>query len=648
MAIKTVWHNYDVIVVGSGGAGSAAAQAASERGARVLVVSKDPIGCSDTKISEGKVTVRGTGEDSDTEQALSDNLRMGGGSIPDKAITQVFAKDNRTAYDWYRQRGARPKVDVKRGGPRPVSIAMGGHTKRRTIGHVNSGVALSHATWAAVVQTPRVEYLEDAWFLDVVTSEATDGGCERVIGGIVYDASGGKLLVLRAPAVVIAAGGLSTLFFPKTDTMRGNTGDAYAVMARAGAELVDMEQLQFLPFCLTSPPSFEGLLCGEPSVASFMGDLLDKNGEVILDCVMLRTRAECAAAIMLAVEDDRGTANGGAYLDLTKNAQAPLSGDHFKRYLQQVMPSAFRNVRQAMSKAAGQLKEPWEVRPAAHYMMGGLRADPDGAAFAEESRNTIAGLYAAGQAMGGVFGANRLGSTALAECTIFGIRSGHSAAAYALARNAKAEDVAFHSALDSAAGLFGRNGNQAAAVLKAELQDAAWANIGPVRSVQRLDRFEAVCTRIEAALKNVAIPAHSSWNQAFIEYIELTNLLACGRAIAVAARERDGSVGGHVRSDRPNISVFAKPYSTVIRRDEDGMFIAWRINREGLPFGRMLAYLAGDFWRKAKLRVLRRLPAPISDRRIRRHYEAVMNATAGPHEIEPGSLAGAPAEKVQG
>ena len=138
MSIETAWRDYDVIVVGSGGAGSAAAQAASERGARVLVVSKDPIGCSDTKISEGKVTVRATGEDSDSEQVLSDNLRMGGGSIPDKSITQAFARDNRTAYDWYRQRGARPKVDVKRGGPRPVSIAMGGHTKRRTIGHANS------------------------------------------------------------------------------------------------------------------------------------------------------------------------------------------------------------------------------------------------------------------------------------------------------------------------------------------------------------------------------------------------------------------------------------------------------------------------------------------------------------------------------
>ena len=648
MGIETAWWDYDVIVVGSGGAGSAAAQAASERGARVLVVSKDPIGCSDTKISEGKVTVRATGEDSDTEQALSDNLRMGGGSIPDKAITQVFARDNRAAYDWYRQRGARPKVDAKRGGPRPVSIAMGGHTKRRTIGHANSGVALSHATWTAVVQTPRVDYMEDAWFLDVVITEATDVGGQRVIGGVVYDASGGKLVVARAPAVVIAAGGLSTLFFPKTDTMRGNTGDAYAVMARAGAELIDMEQLQFLPFCLTSPPSYEGLLCGEPSVASFMGDLLDKNGKVILDCVMLRTRAECAAAIMLAVEDGRGTANGGAYLDLTKNAQAPLSGDYFKRYLQQVMPSAYRNVRQAMSKAAGQLKEPWEVRPAAHYMMGGLRADPDGGAFSEESGDTIAGLYAAGQAMGGVFGANRLGSTALAECTIFGIRSGNSAAAYALAQNDKADDAAFQPTLAATAGLFGRDGNQAAAVLKVELQDAAWANIGPVRSIQRLDRFEAVCARIETALTNVAIPAYSSWNQAFIEYIELDNMLVCGRAIAAAARERDGSVGGHVRSDGPQISVFGKPYSTVIRRGEDGMFMARRIGREGLPFGRLGAYLVGDFWRKAKLRVLRRLPAPISDRRIRKHYEAVMNKTVGPLEIEPGSLAGAPAESVQG
>ncbi|MBT6096694.1 MAG: FAD-binding protein [Rhodospirillaceae bacterium] len=652
MTIETEWRDYDVVVVGSGGAGSAAAQAASEKGARVLVVSKDPIGCSDTKISEGKVTVRAAGDDDDTEQALSDNLRMGGGSLPDKAITEAFAHDNRAAYDWYRQRGLRPKIDVERSGPKSDSMAMGGHTRRRTVGHASSGVALSHATWNAVVQGARIDYLEDAWFLDVVTESGAgmdrgaDEGERRIVGGIVYDASRGKLVIVRASAVVVAAGGLATLFFPKTDTMRGNTGDSYAVMARAGADLIDMEQIQFLPFCLTSPPSYEGLLCGEPSVASFLGDLRDKDGKLIMDCVTLRTRAECAAAIMLAVEDGRGTENGGAYLDLTANAQAPLSGVYFKRYLELAMPSAYKHARQAMGKAAGKLEVPWEVRPAAHYMMGGLRADEHAAAKADTAGAAIAGLFAAGQAMGGVFGANRLGSTALAECTIFGIRSGHSAAAHALANREVADKSKFEPAISAISALFGQRGDLAAAVLKVELQRAAWENIGPVRSIARIERFEAVCENLQAKLANVAIPVYGGWNQAFIEYQELLNMLTVSRAVAAAARERDGSVGGHVRSDGPNISVFAKPYSTQISMQADGQFVSRRIDREGLPFGRLALYLMNDHWRKFKLRMLRRLPERIRDRRIRDHYQAIMQKSGGPQEIEPGSLAGAPAEAM--
>ena len=103
----------------------------------------------------------------------------------------------------------------------------------------------------------------------------------NVLGGLVYDAARGKILFIKAPSVLIASGGLSSLYFPKTDTMRGNTGDSYALGIRAGADLIDMEQIQFLPFCLASPPSYEGLLAGEPSTASFLGVLRDKNNKVI-------------------------------------------------------------------------------------------------------------------------------------------------------------------------------------------------------------------------------------------------------------------------------------------------------------------------------------------------------------------------------
>ncbi|MED6309043.1 MAG: FAD-binding protein, partial [Pseudomonadota bacterium] len=247
MTIETEWRDYDVVVVGSGGAGSIAARVAADEGARVLVVSKDPIGCSDTKISEGNATVRAVAVDDDTEETLSENVRMAGGNLPVKEITNAFAKDSQSAFDLFRTQGLRPAIDHERDGPKATPMAFGGHNKRRSVGLPNHGIAFGHANWNAVVQGNGVDYLEDAWFLDLVTGETKDDKT-RIVGGLIYDASGGKLIAVRAPAVIIAAGGLSTLFFPKTDTMRGNTGDSYAVAARAGAELVDMEQVQFLPF----------------------------------------------------------------------------------------------------------------------------------------------------------------------------------------------------------------------------------------------------------------------------------------------------------------------------------------------------------------------------------------------------------------
>ena len=302
----------------------------------MLSVSKDPIGASDTKISEGIATVRGSGAEDDSEEVLSENLKMAGGDLPVRAITDAFAKDSTSAYDRYRTQGLRPPIKDDRTGPQPLPLPFGGHTRRRSVGHRNSGIAFGHANWNAIVQGDRVDYLEDAWFLDLVAEDAPNGSGpgKRIVGGLIYDAARGVLIAVRAPSVVIAAGGLSSLYFPNTDTMRGNTGDGYAIALRAGADLVDMEQVQFLPFCLASPPAYEGLCAGEPVMASYLGVLRDKNGKIILDGVFMRTRAECAAAILRAVEDGRGSPNGGAYLDMTANKALPLSGPYFQRFLE--------------------------------------------------------------------------------------------------------------------------------------------------------------------------------------------------------------------------------------------------------------------------------------------------------------------------
>ena len=638
MTIETEWCDYDVVVVGSGGAGSHAAQAAAESGASVLVVSKDPIGCSDTKISEGIATVRESGSDDDSEETLSENLRIAGGDLPVEDITDAFAADSKTAYDKYRLQGLRPAIDQDRCKPLTLPLPMGGHTRRRSVGHRNSGVAFSHANWNALIQDQRIDYLEDCWFLDLITADV--GRQRKIVGGVIYDAARGRLIAVRAPSVIIAAGGLSTLYFPKTDTMRGNTGDSYAVAARAGAELVDMEQVQFLPFCVASPPSYEGLLIGEPVTASFLGVLRDRTGKVILDGVYLRTRAECSAAIMRAVEDGRGSPNGGAYLDMTGNRKHPKSGPYFMKFLESALPSAYKVVRQALGKAAANCDEPWEVRPSAHYMMGGIRANADGTSVGGDGdgrpEKGIAGLFTAGQAMGGVFGANRLGSTSLTEGAVFGARSGRAAAAHARQTQTTKNDDLFSAVLYATQSNFGQRVAKAAARLKLDLQSASWTNIGPVRSAERLSEMDKLLARLECELEDVAIPDYAEWNQAFIEYEELRNLLATARLVSAAARERDGSLGGHVRLDGGQISAFSQPYSTVVANTGVG----WRVSRTArprTPFKAIVSYKAKEACRKAQIKWLRMLPSGLQDRKLEKKYQSIMGPL-GAAEIAPGGV----------
>lgn len=652
MPIEVEWCEYDVVVVGSGGAGSHAAQAAASAGARVLVVSKDPIGCSDTKISEGLATVRESGSDDDSEEMLSENLKLAGGDLPVSAITDAFAADSKEAYDTYRRQGLRPGIDTDRDKPKSLPLPMGGHTRRRSVGHRNSGIAFGHANWNAIVQGDRIDYLEDCWFLDIVTEEAETDGPPSVAGGLIYHAALGKLIAVKSPSVVIASGGLSTLYFPKTDTMRGNTGDSYAIAARAGAELVDMEQVQFLPFCLASPPSYEGLLVGEPVTASYLGVLRDSNGKVILDGVFLRTRAECSSAIMRAVEDGRGSPNGGAYLDMTANKTPPRSGPYFMRFLESALPSAYKVARQAMSKAAANCEESWEVRPSAHYMMGGIRADEHGASVGGDGDGStaagISGLFTAGQAMGGVFGANRLGSTSLTEGAVFGRRAGEAAADLARSRGAAdIRDTPFAPLIERTRARFGQKGDRAAASLKLDLQKAAWTNIGPVRTAARIAEMDAVLNDLEEQLESVAVPNYAEWNQAFIELEELRNLIASARAVSVASRERDGSLGGHVRLDGKQISAFSQPYSTAVSQSDAEGWQVRRIGRERTPLKQILSFKYQDAKRKAEVKWLRMLPAGMQDRALEKKYLAVMGAGGAAKEVMPGGADAAVGDATQ-
>tara|TARA_B110000003_G_scaffold272795_1_gene309341 strand:+ start:1195 stop:3147 length:1953 start_codon:yes stop_codon:yes gene_type:complete len=643
MTIKTNWLNYDVIVVGSGGAGAQAAYAAAEEGAKVLLVSKDPLGASDTKISEGLATVRESGTDDDYEKVLSENVKLAGGDLPIKKLTDTFAKYSKDAYDKYRVHGLRPSINKNKHGPQSLPLPMGGHNRNRSVGHQNHGIAFGHANWDAIIKEKNIEYIEDAWFLDLVVDNK-DKDIPTIIGGLVYDASKGELLAIKSPSVILAAGGLSTLFFPKTDTMRGNTGDSYAIALRAGADLVDMEQLQFLPFCLASPPSYEGLLAGEPSTASYLGVLRDKNGKIILNGVHLRTRAACSEAIMRAVEDGRGSPNGGAYLDMTANKNLPKSGPYFMKYLQDSLPSAFINARQALGKEAAKVEIAWEVRPGAHYMMGGIRVNDEGESVGGDNEGSvkygIKGLFAAGQAMGGLFGANRLGSTSLTELAVFGNRSGIAAARNAKNSTSEVNNNTFDPQIKEYTKLFGRKGSISSNSLKEKLQKESWKKIGPVRTAQGINDIDKVIKEIELKLINVSIPKYSIWNQAFLDYVELKNMICSAKLIGSAAKERNGSIGGHVRLDKKNISAFSKPYSTVVSKDKNSYQVK-RLDRDRTPIKNLIYYKFLEKKRLLEAKIFSMLPNSIKDKKLENRYKSMMSANNKVPEIMPGGREGA-------
>ena len=644
MTIETEWLSYDVIVVGSGGAGAQAASAAAELGARVLLVSKDPLGASDTKISEGLATVRESGSDDDIEEVLSENIKLAGGDLPIKKLTDTFSKYSKEAYDKYREHGLRPSINKAKNRPQSLPLAMGGHNRNRSVGHENHGVAFGHANWDAIIKEKNIDYLEDAWFLDLVVDRNNKSTNPVIIGGLIYDASKGVLLAINSPSVIIASGGLSTLFFPKTDTMRGNTGDSYAIALRAGADLVDMEQLQFLPFCLASPPSYEGLLAGEPSTASYLGVLRDKNGKIILNGVHLRTRAACSEAIMRAVEDGRGSPNGGAFLDMTANKELPKSGPYFMKYLQDSLPTAYINARQALGKEAAKVEVAWEVRPGAHYMMGGIRVNDDGASVGGDDEGSvkhgISGLFAAGQAMGGLFGANRLGSTSLTELAVFGSRAGVAAAKNSLNNSFKVNKKLFESYINEYSSLFGQKGSIASNILRDDIQKESWKKIGPVRTAKGIKEMEDKIKEIETKLNDISIPNYFIWNQAFMDFVELKNMICSAKLIGLAAKERNGSIGGHVRLDAKNISIFSRPYSTVVHKNNN-TYLVKKLNRTRTPLKNLIYYKILEKKRLLEARFLSMLPKNIKDKKLEKKYKDIMSASGKAPEIMPGGTEGA-------
>ena len=524
---------FDVVVVGGGGAGAAAAIAASRLGARVALLSKEPAGYGDTRIAEGGFTYPGRSE-RDSPELLVNDIMMGGELLSDPLLARTMAEDAESAILDLESFGYLIRRDQDGVVSRKVAKRAGGHSVGRTVDGSGRGVNMGVALRAACARAG-ISVLEEVMAVRLIRDGA------RVTGVTTYDLVSGAWLTLQAGAVVLATGGTGWLYYPHTDCVRSATGDGYALALQAGAELIEMEQVQFLPFALTHPAFMLGIYCLESSHAGPHARLLDGDGQVILEGIDRMTRADVTRVMARAIRAGRTGSHGGVFLDLSPNLRHENGRAAHDRL---IALGGFGAVRRAQGQKAYAWQEPVEVLPTAHYHMGGVRTDSDGS-------SRVPGLYAAGAVQGGVHGGNRLGSMALTEIIVFGRRAGAAAAREALARGMP-PDQPEPEPPETLATLPGRAGRHRPLELVCRLQRAMWDHVGPLRDEDGLRAGLAEIDRIEADAADLAVAPGGRCNADMRDALELSLMLPTARAIAHSALMRRESRGAHLRDDFPD------------------------------------------------------------------------------------------------
>ncbi|MBI1958276.1 MAG: FAD-binding protein [Candidatus Rokubacteria bacterium] len=548
---------YDIVCIGAGGAGVTAAITAAAAGARVLLVSKDPIGYGNTRISVGVVASCGI-LPPDTPDLFYEDLVVGGEHLNNPKLARVMAEESALAPAIAESQGALFARDAGGGISRGVAMRAGGHRHKRSVKAHGKGIGLGQALRAAAARSA-VDVLEET----VTVKLLSDGG--RVAGLVAWDLAAGEPVVVRAPAVILATGGLGWMYYPHTDCMRSATGDGYALAYEAGAELVDMEQVQFLPFSCTRPASMVGIFLGEPSFVGPQGRLLDARERELLVGIETMTRAQVSRVMALELREGHGTPHGGLLLDLRQNLETPRG-----RAAWQTMKDVglLDIAKRAYGPKAYAWQEPWEVVPTVHFHMGGLRIDEHGA-------TSLPGLYAAGEAAGGVHGACRLGSVALAELFVFGRRAGLAAADFArgadrppLPRDEAAEAAA------QAAGLPGTRGEHRPVALVRRLQRLMWDKVGAVRDGTELSAAAAELRDLTDQARSLRLGPERRQNLDVLDAVELRLMLLTADIVARSALCRQETRGAHIRADYPDRDDARWLANIVARRQNGGLSLA--------------------------------------------------------------------------
>jgi len=581
---------YDVVVIGGGGAGLRAAIEASAAGVRVGLVCKSLLGKAHTVMAEGGIAaaLANVDERDNWKVHFADTMR-GGQYVNQWRMAELHAKE---APDRVRELEAWGAVFDRTNDGRILQRHFGGHKYPR-LAHVGDRTGLE---MIRTLQDHGVHQGIDVHMEHTVLSLLKDG--DRVIGAFGYERERGRFKIFRAKAVVLATGGIGRAYKITSNSWE-YTGDGHALAYEGGAELIDMEFVQFHPTGMVWPPSVMGILVTE-GVRGEGGILINKDGKRFMFEAIpenyraqtaddeeegwrycrghkdarrppeLLTRDHVSRCIVREIKEGRGSPHGGVFLDISWIKQKmPNAAEHIKRKL----PSMYHQFKQLADIDI--TEQPMEVGPTTHYIMGGVRVDPD------TQMTRLPGLFAAGECAAGINGANRLGGNSLSDLLVFGKRAGEFAAKFARENqhgtiDRQKIDIVAREALAS---FECRDGENPYAIQR-DLQETMQDLVGIVRNETEMRQAIEKIGNFKMRAEKTAVTGNREYNPGWHTALDLKNLLTVSEAITRAALERKESRGAQFREDYPNQEERFSKVNTIVSKSASG---SMQLRLEQLP-----------------------------------------------------------------
>jgi len=585
---------FDVLVIGAGGAGLRAAIEASAAGVKVGLVCKSLLGKAHTVMAEGGMAAAlANVDDRDNWRVHFSDTMRGGQYVNNWRMAELHAKE---APDRVKELEAWGAVFDRTKDGKILQRNFGGHRYPR-LAHVGDRTGLE---LIRTLQDHGVHQGIEIFMEHTIVALLKDG--DRVAGAFGYDRDRGRFKIFKSRAIVMATGGVGRAYKITSNSWE-YTGDGQSLAYHAGAELMDMEFVQFHPTGMVWPPSVMGILVTE-GVRGEGGVLKNKDGKrFMFDDIPenyknqtadnpeegwrytqgdknsrrppeLLTRDHVARCIMREVKAGRGSPHGGVFLDIAWiKERIPNAAEHIKRKL----PSMYHQFMQLANLDI--TKEPMEIGPTTHYIMGGIRVNGD------SQMSSVPGLFAAGEAAAGLHGANRLGGNSLSDLIVFGKRAGEFAAKFAKEKgDVKINMAEIEEAEKRALEPFERGANTATAEgpyqIQYDLQDMMQNLVGIVRREQEMETALGNISKLRERADQVGVHGHREYNPGWHTALDLKNLLTVSEAITRSAIERRESRGGHFRDDFPNKDAAFGKVNIITKKNPDGTML---VRRDTIP-----------------------------------------------------------------